>query len=303
MNRLHNNKINSCRTKLNKTNKICLNKYFNIGAKNKDNKKLINKSIKTIYNKYKYYFNSNNSHKSYNSYNFYITKKNKTTSQDKMNNIYKETGKIINNNINSNINIIKKEKELLNLRNILNELKSKNYQINNKLSLLKEENSNLKDNKNNKNKKLFLDIENLLNKNVMNYANEKNKNAYNSLKFKEKINYINNIYIEEKLKNSLVNKTYLLYNNYNQYKNKNENNSKENDNEFNLENIYKWIVSMNANINKLKKNNEKLSYNINNLKEEKEKCKGYYNNWLKMLRIKEKDFQNKTSRKSNRKNG
>ena len=293
MNRIHNNKINSCRTKANKTNKICLNKYFNIGTINKDNnKKLINKSIKTVYNKYKKYFNTNISHKSHNSYNFYISKNNKTTSQDKMNNRYKETGKIINNNINSNIKIIKKEKELLNLRNILNELKSKNYQINNKLSLLKEENSNLEDNKNNKNKKIFLDIKNLLNKNMMNYTNEKSKNVYNSLKFKEKINYINNIYIEEKLKNSLINKTYLLYNNYNQYKNKNENGCKENEiieNELNLENIYKWIVSMNVNINKLKKNNEKLSYNINNLKEEKEKCKDYYNNWLKMLRIKEKE--------------
>jgi len=290
MNQVRN--INSIRISMNKPNKISLNKYFNIGQINLDNNIINNNnSLKTLY--YKSNTNQNNKQIK-NKYNSYINKKNKNALTYDSNYIYQEAGNIIQNNISSNINKIKKEKELLNLKKVLNELKSKNNSIKNELSLLKNQNYKLQTNNNNTNKNIYTNIKNILNNKSINNnkINEKILNIfktkkYKSLSNKEKINLIRNIYLNEKLKNSLIDKTCLLYMNFNN-KNKNEINGSGINNGAD-ENIYRWITSTVENIEKLKKNNNKIKMNIKNLIEEKEMYEKYFNTWLNMFGINKKE--------------
>ena len=301
-NRVTTNKIN----RINKGNKISLNKYFNLNKINSD-KKNIN-SIKNLYNNINY-----NKKSKYSSYNSYITKKNRTAFINDITKIYHETGKTINNNINNNINKIKKEKELLNLKSILAELKLKNYKLENELLLLKEKNTKLEENKNIQNKKIYLNIKKILTKNIIiknkdnnyttdiddisdiNIINQINIKKYKSLPYKERAKYIRNIYLQEKLTNSLIDKTLLLYFQSNESYVKTENTingqSKNNEdiNVNNHYNIYKWIASMVDNIDKLKKISDKIQRNIILLKEDNENYKKYYNNWIKTFKVNNKE--------------
>ena len=303
MSQVHN--INSTRVTQNKGNKMTLNKYFNINKINLDNKIINSNTVKTLYN--------NTSLKEYNNiknkYNSFITRKDKTSFINGINNktnIYNETGNIINNNIKNNINKIKKEKELLKLKKVLNELKTKNNNIQNEISFLKERNAILEHNKIIKNKKLFINIKNILQKIVINnenknynniLKNDNTKKLYNTLSYKEKIDFISKIYFEEKLKNSFIDKTYLLFlkiKNKKEKENENEINgtgvdTKDMDKEVNIENIWKWIIFLIENIDKLNKNNYNIKKNIDNAIKEKEIYKKYYYNWINIFNVKEKE--------------
>jgi len=303
MSQVHN--INSSRVTQNKGNKMTLNKYFNINKINLDNKIINSNTVKTLYN--------NTSLKEYNNiknkYNSFIRRKDKTSFINGINNktnIYNETGNIINNNIKNNINKIKKEKELLKLKKDLNELKTKNNNIQNEISFLKERNAILEHSKIIKNKKLFINIKNILQKIVINNENKnydnilKNdtaKKIYNTLSYKEKIDFISKIYFEEKLKNSFIDKTYLLFlkiKNKKEKENENEINgtgvdTKDMDIEVNIENIWKWIIFLIENIDKLNKNNYNIKKNIDNAIKEKEIYKKYYYNWINIFNVKEKE--------------
>ena len=302
--RINTNKLN----KINKENKISLIKYFNLNKINSDKKNA--NSIKTLYNN-----NIINSYKKskYSSYNSYITKKNKTNFINDINSIYHETGKIINNNINNNINKIKKEKELLNHKRILAELKLKNYKLENELLLLKEKNIKLEQSKHIQNKTIFLKVKKVLTNNTiiknkinnypldindisdLNIINSFNIKKYKSLPYKERAKYIRNIYLQEKLKNSLIDKTFILYfqSHHSYDKSENKINGKtqtiEDININNFYNIYRWIASMVDNTDKLKKTYEKIQKDIKKLKEEKENYKNYYNNWINTLKINNKE--------------
>ena len=290
--------------KMNKANKISLNKYFNLNKINSD-KKNIN-SIKTLYNN-----NINNNKKSkYSSYNNYITKKNKTAFIKDVANIYHETGKKINKNINNNLHKIKKEKELLKLKSILAEIKLKNYKLENELLLLKEKNTKLEQSQNIQNKKIILNIKKIVDKEIIfknknnNYSTDINNisdinllniNKIKSLSYKERSKYIRNIYLQEKLKNSLIDKTLSLYFQSHESKDKSENTLNgqsiynEDINPNNFYNIYIWVACMVDRIDKLKKTYDKIQININNLKEEKENYKNYYNNWINTFKINNKE--------------
>ena len=303
MSQVHN--INSTRVTQNKGNKMTLNKYFNINKINLDNKIINSNTVKTLYN--------NTSLKEYNNiknkYNSFIKRKDKTSFINGINNktnIYNETGNIINNNIKNNINKIKKEKELLKLKKVLNELKIKHNNIQNEISFLKERNAILEHSKIIKNKKLFINIKNILQKIVINnenknynniLKNDNTKKLYNTLSYKEKINFISKLYCEEKLKNSFIDKTYLLFlkiKNKKEKENENEINgtgvdTKDMDKEVNIENIWKWIIFLIENIDKLNKNNYNIKKNIDNAIKEKEIYKKYYYNWINIFNVKEKE--------------
>ena len=273
MSQVHN--INSTRVTQNKGNKMTLNKYFNINKINLDNKIINSNTVKTLYN--------NTSLKEYNNiknkYNSFITRKDKTSFINGINNktnIYNETGNIINNNIK------------------------------NEISFLKERNAILEHNKIIKNKKLFINIKNILQKIVINnenknynkiLKNDNTKKLYNTLSYKEKIDFISKIYFEEKLKNSFIDKTYLLFlkiKNKKEKENENEINgtgvdTKDMDKEVNIENIWKWIIFLIENIDKLNKNNYNIKKNIDNAIKEKEIYKKYYYNWINIFNVKEKE--------------
>ncbi len=311
MKQVHN--INSSTLTVKKHNKISLNKYFNISQINKDNSTINNNTIKTIYyhNKYsknkKIHSNKKNNSKNIinrNKFNSYISRKYKNRLTYDSNYIYQEAGEIINNNINNNVNKIKKEKELLQLKKKLNELKTNNNKIKKDLSLIKKQNMKLEIYKNNVNQKIYFNIKNILkyNDNDNDINNKLNENIlniikinkYKSLPLKEKNNLIRNMYLNEKLKNSLIDKTCLLFLKFNG-ENKSKSGINGSDVSFdidvdgNLYNIYKWITSVIENIEQLKNNNEKIQININNLNEEKEICKKYCNSWLNMLGINKKE--------------
>ena len=280
--------LNSGRIEEKRIKKLTLVKYFNL--KN-DNKSINSYSVKTLYNKNKMKYNS------------YITKRNKGTFSSEINSIYNETGKIINNNINNSINKIKKEKELLNLKKILRELKTKNKLIKSNINSLKEHNLNLENKKTSKNKNIYLKIKNILTENLMinknlnkNFDN-KNINMINSKKYislpcNEKIKFIRNIYLQEKLKNSLINKTHLLY--VDSYNKKNINGAeisldKDNYNKINLENIWNWIISMVEGIDNIIEYNNKIKNDINKFNKGKDIYKQYYNNWMNLFHINNKE--------------
>ena len=215
--------------------------------------------------------------------------------------IYNKTGNIIENNINDNIYKMKKEEELDYLMNMLKNLKEQNKRREYELNVIKNKNLNLEKNKLYTNKKIYMDIKNIFNNNENNIKNNNSQinteDLLNFYKIKletktsytEKIKLLREIYLREKLKNFLVEKTNKVFLENNLLKAK-----EANDNKINFDNIYNCVNDLLDDINKIKKNNAKLEINISKKNKEKEMCNYYFNNWLYLLRIKNKeDLKNK----------
>ena len=190
------------------------------------------------------------------------------------------------------------------LRNTLNNLKLKNKKIQDELNIMKNKNLMLKNNQTYRNKKIYMDIKNIF---INNEKDIKTNNSQINIddlinfygikfgintSFKEKIKFLRGIYLNEKLKDSLVEKTNKLFLENNLLKEKEPN--KSNDDNTNIDNIYKCVSNLLEKIDIIKKNNEELEKNINDKNKEKNMYNFYYNNWLYRLRIKNKeDLKNK----------
>ena len=208
--------------------------------------------------------------------------------------IYNKTGDMIDNDINNNMNKMKKEIQLAALKKYLNNLKSQSMSIQNELE-------KLQNNKINKNKKIYEDIKNIFIKCENKINNNNSQISTNDLfnfykfkfgessSFKEKIRFLRNVYLYEKLKNSLIEKTKKLF-----LENRNIENKQNNLNNVNTDNIWEWVNSLIEEKNKIKNINEEMQINIDNLNKEKNKYNYYYNNWINLLGAKnEKDLKNK----------
>ena len=217
--------------------------------------------------------------------------------------IYNKTGNIIENDINDNINKMKKGEELVYLRNTLNNLKLKNKKIQDELNIMENKNLKLRNNKTYRNKRIYMDIKNIFINNEKDIKNNNSQiniddliNFYGikfgiNISFKEKIKFLRGIYLNEKLKDSLVEKTNKLFLENNLLKEKEPNKSNDNTN---IGNIYKCVSNLLEKIDIIKKNNEELEKNINDKNKEKNMYNFYYNNWLYRLKIKNKeDIKNK----------
>lgn len=318
--------INSSGTNNYKLNRISLNKYFYIDKVKDEPKSIIDNSVKSLY------FRNNNKRKNINNFkkernydsltninnkynsNFIARKKRKILKDNLINNtnntcnIRNESGKIIMEDINNSLIKIKKEKNLLKLQSILNDLKSDNNTIKNELLLLQRQNLEIENDKNTQNKKIFSNIKNIINKNINNNNLEIDKKIilnpfkskiYESSSYRGKIKYIRNVYLDEKLKNSLVEKTFELYMEDKEIQNKNNNIMNEPNirNNTNLPMIWKWIISMAENVDDLKENNDIMKKNIDDLNKENEIYKKYYKNWMKLLGVKTNiELNNKINR-------
>ena len=310
-NKNNNNNTTLIKDYKNKPNKISLNKYFNLDKINNDKKIILNNFENSLYVKRNNYIkNINNISNINNNSNINTNKKSRISkcisyiNKKKRKNfmiedsICNKSSRIIDNNININVNKIKKEKELFRLKKTLKELKSDNKTIKRELNILKKQNTKL-DKDNNNQYIIFNNIRNILNKTIKNNnLNIKNKNILNPFNSKlyitstysEKAKYIKNLYLEEKLKNLLIEKSYDLYLKSDKIiNNGNINNNLDINNNANLGNIYKWIISMVEDINNLKKNNNNIKNYINNLNKDKDIYKNYYNNWINLLKVKNKD--------------
>jgi len=317
--------INSTGTNNYKLNRISLNKYFNIDKEKDESKSIIGNSEKSLYlrntkkrkiikdiNKGKNYENLTNINYKYNS-NFIAKRRRKILKDNIIENnntcnIRNESGKMIIEDINNSIIKIKKEKNLLKFKNILNDLKIDNNKIKNELSLLQHQNLKLEKDKNNQNKKIFSNVKKTLNKNINNNNFEIDKKIilnpfkskiYENSSYRGKIKFIRNVYLDEKLKNSLIEKTLTLYLDSNEVENKNNNimNDSNFENNINLPILWKWIISMAENVNNLKEKNDIINKNINNLNKENEIYKKYYKNWMKLLGVKTNtELNNKINR-------
>ena len=277
-----------------------LNRY-NIQNQNFFISKNINNQNKIILNR-TYNFNKNISAKDLD-LNLYYIGNNLNDGNNDIKMIYNKTGDIIDNDIKDNINKMKKEEELVYLRNVLKKLKVQNKKIENEFNAIKNENLKIENNIKNKNKMIYRDIKNIFINNEKNIQNNNNQintddllNFYkikfgSSISFKEKLKLLREIYLNEKLKNSLVEKSNKLFIENNLLKPKDKNESNKN---INLNNIQKCIINLLENINRLKKKNDEIEIYINNKAKEKNMYKYYYYNWIKNLRIKTKeDLQNK----------
>ena len=317
--------INSTGTNNYKLNRISLNKYFNIDKEKDESKSVIGNSEKSLYlrntkkrkiikdiNKGKNYENLTNINYKYNS-NFIAKRRRKILKDNIIENnntcnIRNESGKMIIEDINNSIIKIKKEKNLLKFKNILNDLKIDNNKIKNELSLLQHQNLKLEKDKNSQNKKIFSNVKKTLNKNINNNNFEIDKKIilnpfkskiYENSSYRGKIKFIRNVYLDEKLKNSLIEKTLTLYLDSNEVENKNNNimNDSNFENNINLPILWKWIISMAENVNNLKEKNDIINKNINNLNKENEIYKKYYKNWMKLLGVKTNtELNNKINR-------
>ena len=226
-----------------------------------------------------------------------INKKNniiyiKNSNNDDIKTIFHKEGDNIDNDINKNINNIKKQEEFLKLKRILINLKIQNKKLQTDLNILKNNNLTIENIKRNNNKKIYIDIKNKFNKIEKSMKNNNKINNDDLLNFyilkfgatsslKEKIIFLNNIYLHEKLKNSLIEKTYNLLLNNNILKEE-----KKDDSNININNILKWIKFLIKEIDKIKKDNEKLKTNINNNNIENNLYNIYYNNWINCLGVK-----------------
>ena len=129
----YNININSDKVKETKPKNISLNHYFELNKLIQDKK-----SVNSFYNNINIYQKS------------FAERKNQSNLINRKNKIHSETERFINksNNINNymgfkNSDIARKEKKLLELQNILEELKLKQNEIKNELIIAKQENSNL----------------------------------------------------------------------------------------------------------------------------------------------------------------
>ena len=275
-----------------------LNRY-NIQNQNFFISKNINNQNKIIFNK-TFNFDKEKSGK-FSSLNFNDICNNLNDENNDIKTIYNKTGNIIENNINDNIYKMKKEEELDYLMNMLKNLKEQNKRREYELNVIKNKNLNLEKNKLYTNKKIYMDIKNIFNNNENNIKNNNSQinteDLLNFYKIKletktsytEKIKLLREIYLREKLKNFLVEKTNKVFLENNLLKAK-----EANDNKIIFDNIYNCVNDLLDDINKIKKNNAKLEINISKKNKEKQMCNYYFNNWLYLLRIKNKeDLKNK----------
>ena len=296
-------------------NRISLNKYFYIDKIKDEQKSIIDNSTKSIFfrntikrkinkdiNKEKNYDSLTNINNKYKS-NCITRRKRKIIKDNIIGNsnntcsLRKESGKMIIEDINNNIIKIKKEEHLLKLKSILNDLKSDNNKIKTQLLFLKHQNLKIEKDKNTQNKKIFSNLKNTLNRNINNNNIEIDKKIilnpfkskiYDNASYRGKIKYIRNVYLDEKLKNSLIEKTLTLYLDSNEVENKKSNiaNDSNIDNKAKLPIIWKWIISLTENVGNLKESNDIIKKNIDNLNKENEIYKKYYKNWMKLLGVK-----------------
>ena len=271
---IYNKKINEPRPK-----NMSLNHYFDLTKITQ-----AKKSVNNIYNDINIY------HKSF------VERKKENSLRNKKNNIYSETERHINNNINFNIyqniknsEISQKEKKLLKLESILEELKLNQKEIQNELYNITKENSELERSQTVKNKNIYINIKNILeNASMQDLKDNKNINSklYKSLSNKEKCKFLRKIYIEKKLQKSLIDKINSLYvNSYNTINEADINTG----NDYNLNNLLNWVMSLVENIDYLNMQNNKLKFEINEKTKEKDKYKTYYGNWAKIFCAKTKD--------------
>jgi len=271
---IYNKKINEPRPK-----NMSLNHYFDLTKINQTKK-----SVNNIYNDINIY------HKSF------VERKKENSLRNKKNNMYSETERHINNNINFNIyqniknsEIAQKEKKLLKLESILEELKLNQKEIQNELYNITKENSDLERSQTVKNKNIYINIKNILeNASMQDLKDNKNINSklYKSLSNKEKCKFLRKIYIEKKLQTSLIDKINSLYvNSYNTINEADINTG----NDYNLNNLLNWVMSLVENIDYLNMQNNKLKFEINEKTKEKDKYKTYYGNWAKIFCAKTKD--------------
>jgi len=271
---IYNKKINESRPK-----NMSLNHYFDLTKINQ-----AKKSVNNIYNDINIY------HKSF------VERKKENSLRNKKNNMYSETERHINNNINFNIyeniknsEISQKEKKLLKLESILEELKLNQKEIQNELYNITKENSELERSQTVKNKNIYINIKNILeNASMQDLKDNKNINSklYKSLSNKEKCKFLRKIYIEKKLQTSLIDKINSLYvNSYNTINEADINTG----NDYNLNNLLNWVMSLVENIDYLNMQNNKLKFEINEKTKEKDKYKTYYGNWAKIFCAKTKD--------------
>ena len=166
-----------------------------------------------------------------------------------------------------------------------------NQKLQKELLLIKNKNIKLESNEINKNRKLYLNLKNLFNKTEKNIINNSIKinidNVLNFYKFKfsfsssfrEKIKFFRKIYLDELLKNSLIEKTHKLFLENNIINNNDNGNSKIN------KNIFDGINNLIKEIDKIKKINEEIQLNINSKNIEKKKYNFYYIYWEKLLNV------------------
>ena len=250
-----------------------------------------------------FYRNNNNNINTYNSINsknnsINITNINKQNDLNINNNemikIYNEEGNSINNDIRNNIKKIKNKEELMQLKNIFENLRLENKMIQTELNILHNQNHQLEQKQKDKNKMIYLNIKNIfshtindikINKNEIN-LNNYYKNMIKKSSLKDKVEILRNIYLDEKLKNSLVKKTYGLLLDLK----KNGNNEEEDlKNKFdmneNIKNIWKMINSLMKDTEKVKNYNNNFESNMKNKIREYEIYKIYYNKWINIFSI------------------
>ena len=286
INNAHNINIYNKKIKINETKpkKISLNHYFEL---TKENQK--KKSMNNIYNDINIY------HKCL------VERKNENVLRNKKSyNMYSETERFINkNNMNNNFNIYEsiknnseisqKENKLLKLENILEELKLNQNEIQNELYKITKENAELEKSKTVQNQNIYINIKQILEnaqKQVLNNNKEINSKLYKSLSNKEKCKLLRKVYLEKKLQKSLIEKINSLYvNSYNTINEADINSG----NDYNLNNLLNWIISLVENIDYLNIQNNKLKFEIKERTKEKDKYKIYYGNWAKIFCAKTKD--------------
>ena len=250
-----------------------------------------------------FYRNNNNNINTYNSINsknnsINITNINKQNDLNINNNemikIYNEEGNSINNDIRNNIKKIKNKEELMQLKNIFENLRLENKMIQTELNILHNQNHQLEQKQKDKNKMIYLNIKNIfshtindikINNNEIN-LNNYYKNMIKKSSLKDKVEILRNIYLDEKLKNSLVKKTYGLLLDLK----KNGNNEEEDlKNKFdmneNIKNIWKMINSLMKDTEKVKNYNNNFESNMKNKLREYEIYKIYYNKWISIFSI------------------
>jgi hypothetical protein len=208
--------------------------------------------------------------------------------------IYNEEGTSIDKDISNNIRKIKSKEELIQLKNIFENLKIENQMIQTELNILHNQNHQLEQKQKDKNKMIYLNIKNIfshtindikINNNEIN-LNNYYKNMIKKSSLKDKVEILRNIYLDEKLKNSLVKKTYGLLLDLK----KNGNNEEEDlKNKFdmneNIKNIWKMINSLMKDTEKVKNYNNNFESNMKNKIREYEIYKIYYNKWINIFSI------------------
>ena len=150
------------------------------------------------------------------------------------------------------------------------------------LSILQNQNFRLEQKQNDINRKIFKDIKNI------NLKNLNNINDIKDIPIKDKIEFIRDLFLDEKLKNSLIEKTYDLFSSLN------SNNNIKNNTNININNIWKWITILIEEIDKLKKINKDFKKSIKNKTKEDDIYKIYYSKWMKLFGVNnKKDLRNK----------